>query len=34
LPHGVSPEVGSILALGADPSRVYVFDAANGARIR
>jgi len=34
LPHGVSPEVGSVLALGADPSRVYVFDGKTGARIR
>jgi len=34
LPHGVSPEVGSTVALGADPSRVYVFDGATGARIR
>jgi len=30
----VSPEVGSVLALGADPSRVYVFDGKTGARIR
>jgi len=34
LPHGVSPEVGSTVTLGADPSRVYVFDRATGVRIR
>ena len=34
LPHGISPEVGSTLALGAVASRVYVFDRATGARIR
>ena len=34
LPHGVSPEVGSTVALGADPSRVYIFDGTTGARIR
>ncbi len=34
LPHGAHPEVGSTLHLMADPVRVYLFDAANGARIR
>jgi sn-glycerol 3-phosphate transport system ATP-binding protein len=34
LPHGVSPEVGSTVALEANPSRVYVFDRSTGARIR
>ena len=34
LPHGVSPEVGSTLQLAADRGRVYLFDAASGARIR
>ena len=34
LPHGTHPEVGSTLHLAADPARVYLFDAANGARIR
>jgi len=34
LPHGAHPEVGSTLHLTADPSRVYLFDAESGARIR
>jgi multiple sugar transport system ATP-binding protein len=34
LPHGIAPAVGSNVMLAADPSRVYVFDAATGARIR
>jgi len=34
LPHGVSPEVGTTVSLGADASRVYVFDRATGTRIR
>jgi len=34
LPHGITPEVGSNVTLAADPSRVYVFDASTGARIR
>jgi ABC-type sugar transport system ATPase subunit len=34
LPHGMGPEVGTAVTLAADPSRVYVFDAATGARIR
>jgi len=34
LPHGTHPEVGSTLHLTADPARVYLFDAENGARIR
>ena len=34
LPHGEHPDVGSTLHLAADPARVYLFDAATGARIR
>jgi len=34
LPHGITPQVGSNVMLAADASRVYVFDAATGARIR
>jgi len=34
LPHGVQPAVGSILHLAADPSSVFLFDSATGARIR
>jgi sn-glycerol 3-phosphate transport system ATP-binding protein len=34
LPHGMAPAVGSNVMLAADPSRVYIFDAATGARIR
>src|SRR5437867_1088140 len=34
LPHGTHPEIGSTLHLSADPARVYLFDAANGARIQ
>jgi sn-glycerol 3-phosphate transport system ATP-binding protein len=33
LPHGEHPEVGSILHLAADPSRVFLFDSATGARL-
>jgi sn-glycerol 3-phosphate transport system ATP-binding protein len=32
--QGVHPAVDSILSLAADPARVYIFDAATGARIR
>ncbi len=34
LPHGTHLQVGSTLHLAADPLRVYLFDAATGARIR
>ena len=34
LPHGALPALGSTLHLTADPARVYLFDAATGARIR
>jgi sn-glycerol 3-phosphate transport system ATP-binding protein len=34
LPHGVHPEVGTTLHLAADPSTVFLFDTATGARIR
>jgi sn-glycerol 3-phosphate transport system ATP-binding protein len=34
LPQGNHPEVGSTLHLSADPARIYLFDAATGARIR
>ena len=34
LPHGARPETGTVLDLTADPARVYLFDAATGARIR
>ncbi len=34
LPHGAHPDAGSTLHLTADPARVYLFDAATGARIR
>jgi len=34
LPHGAKPDVGSTLHLAADPARIYLFDAASGARIR
>ena len=33
LPHGEAPVVGSTLALEADPARVFLFDAASGARV-
>jgi multiple sugar transport system ATP-binding protein len=33
-PHGVNLEAGSTLHVAADPSRVYLFDAVSGARIR
>jgi sn-glycerol 3-phosphate transport system ATP-binding protein len=34
LPHGASPDVGSTFCVAADPARVFVFDAASGARLR
>jgi sn-glycerol 3-phosphate transport system ATP-binding protein len=34
LAQGAHPDVGTTLPLSADPSRVYVFDGATGARIR
>ncbi len=34
LPHGTHLQVGSTLHLTADPSRVYLFDSATGARVR
>jgi len=34
LPHGIHPELGSTLHLAADPSTVFLFDTATGARIR
>jgi sn-glycerol 3-phosphate transport system ATP-binding protein len=34
IPHGASPAVGSTFCVGADPARVFVFDATTGARLR
>jgi len=34
LPHGVHPEIGATLSVTADPTRVFLFDAASGARVR
>jgi len=34
LPHGVQPAVGSVMGVDADASRVFLFDATTGARIR
>jgi sn-glycerol 3-phosphate transport system ATP-binding protein len=34
LPHGVQPEIGARFSVTADPSRVFLFDATSGARIR
>ena len=34
LPHGTHPDIGSSFSVAADPSRVYLFDAATGNRIR
>ncbi len=34
MPHGTSPAVGSTMGVTADPARVFLFDAATGARIR
>ena len=33
-PHGAHPEAGATLHVAADPSRVYLFDAQSGARVR
>jgi sn-glycerol 3-phosphate transport system ATP-binding protein len=33
LPHGMHPELGSTLHLAADPSTIFLFDSATGARI-
>jgi len=33
-PHGEHPEPGATLHVAADPSRVYLFDAQSGARLR
>ena len=33
VPHGVYPAIGTTLHVGADPARVYLFDAGTGARI-
>ncbi|HYT96925.1 MAG TPA: sn-glycerol-3-phosphate import ATP-binding protein UgpC [Casimicrobiaceae bacterium] len=34
IPHGVYPEIGATFSVTADPTRVFLFDAASGARIR
>jgi len=34
LPHGVQPEIGTRFSLTAEPTRVFLFDTASGARIR
>ena len=34
LPQGTQPAVGSTMSVSADPSRVFLFDAATGARLR
>ena len=34
LPHGTRADLGTTMPLAADPARVYIFDAASGARIR
>ncbi len=34
LPHGPTPELGAAFAVDADPSRVFLFDATSGMRIR
>jgi sn-glycerol 3-phosphate transport system ATP-binding protein len=34
VPHGTSPEVGTTFCVTAEPSRVFAFDAASGARLR
>ena len=33
-PHGVEAETGATMHVTADPSRVYLFDATSGQRIR
>ncbi len=34
LPHGSRPAIGSTMHFNADPSRIFLFDAASGARLR
>jgi sn-glycerol 3-phosphate transport system ATP-binding protein len=34
LPHGAAPGVGSVVKFTADPARVFLFDAADGARLQ
>jgi sn-glycerol 3-phosphate transport system ATP-binding protein len=34
LPHGVSPDVGTSFSVTAEPSRVFLFDASTGVRLR
>src|SRR5437868_5003977 len=34
LPHGVQPQIGTQFSVTADPTRVFLFDAATGARVR
>ena len=34
LPHGVHPEIGATFSVTAEPNRVFLFDAASGARVR
>ena len=34
LPHGAAPAIGSTMSVEADPARVFLFDAATGARLR
>ena len=34
IPHGVYPEIGATFSVTADPNRVFLFDAASGARVR
>jgi sn-glycerol 3-phosphate transport system ATP-binding protein len=33
LGHGVQPEIGATFSVTADPGRIFLFDAATGARI-
>ena len=34
VPHGPRPEIGRVMHLAAEPSRVFLFDAASGTRLR
>ena len=34
IPHGVYPEIGATFSVTADPTRVFLFDAASGVRVR
>jgi hypothetical protein len=34
VPQGAAPAIGSTYCVGADPARVFAFDAASGARLR